>query len=151
GCSILPVSQPFLSWGDSNWYSRVSGQTDANFVGTGWVLSGGASVIPTTRADGRTGTVLNLPSGAIAISPPICVASTYPTARTMVRNVIGYQGVSIAVSYDGTNYQSAGNLGSQSKGWTLARAFNIKSRPISGWQLVRFRLEAGSSPSQVYN
>ena len=151
GCSALPVSQPFLSWNDTNWYSQVPGQTDANFVGTGWALSGGARIVSTVRADGRTGTVLELPSGAVAISPTICVTSDYPTARTMVRTVLGSQGLSMSVSYDRVNYQSAGNLGSQGTSWLLSKAFNIKSSPISGSQLVQFKFEANKSTTQIYN
>ena len=150
-CTALPVSQPFLSWNDTNWYSQVPGQTGTGFTGTGWTLTGGASVVSTVRADGRTGTVLSLPSGASAISPPVCVSSDYPTARTMVRNVVGNQGLTLSVSYDGVSYQSAGNLGSTGTAWTLSKAWNIKSGPISGWQLVRFKFSATSGTSQIYN
>ena len=113
--------------------------------------TGGASVVSTIRADGRTGTVLSLPSGASAISPPVCVSSDYPTARTMVRNVVGNQGLTLSVSYDGVNYQSAGNLGATGTAWTLSKAWNIKSGPISGWQLARFKFSATSGTSQIYN
>jgi hypothetical protein len=153
GCSILPVSQPFFSWGDSNWYSRLPGQTDANFVGTGWTLSGGASVASTTRADGRTGTVLNLPSGAVAISPPMCVASTYPTARTMVRDVVGSEGVFVSVSYAGSGWQRTGQVHGNGTSWALSTAVSIHSAPLAGWQQVRFMLVGGGNTSrfQVYN
>ncbi len=150
-CTALPVSQPFLSWNDTNWYSQVPGQTGAGFTGTGWTLTGGASVVSTVRADGSSGTVLSLPSGASAISAPVCVSSDYPTARTIVRNVVGNQGLTLSVSYDGVNYQSAGNLGATGTAWTLSKAWNIKSGPISGWQQVRFKFSANKATSQIYN
>jgi hypothetical protein len=150
-CSVLPSSQPFLAWSDSNWYSRVPGQTDANFVGTGWALTGGAAVVPTVRADGRTGSVLYLPKGSAAVSPAICVSSDYPTARTLVRNVDGLQGAFMLVSFDGGPYQPAGSLGSPGTSWTLSRAFNIQSASLAGWHSVRFKFDATLSSAQIYN
>jgi hypothetical protein len=44
---------------------RFPGRAGTNvFTGTGWTLSGGAKVVSATLADGTTGTVLDLPSGA---------------------------------------------------------------------------------------
>jgi hypothetical protein len=43
--------------------------------------------------------VLDLPSGSKAVSPTICVTTEFPTARTMVRNVVGAEGVFFYVSY----------------------------------------------------
>src|ERR1035438_7703870 len=54
-CTTPVFSQPFLSWQDTNSYTLVSGQSADNFSGAGWVLSGGASLVTTTLADGRTG------------------------------------------------------------------------------------------------
>jgi hypothetical protein len=150
-CSPLSVSQPFLSWSDSNYYSEVPGQTGNKFVGQGWKLSGGASIVSTVQADGTTGTVLNLPSGAVATSPQFCVSSDYPTARTMVRNVVGTQGLTTSVSYDGVNYQSSGSLGITGTAWTLSKPWNIKSGPITGYQLAQFQFAANNSTSQIYS
>ena len=115
----------------ANYYSQVPGQTDANFVGTGWALSGGARIVSTVRADGRTGTVLELPSGAVAISPPICVTSGYPTARTMVRNVVGSEGVFVSVSYAGANYQSTGTGARQRHGLDALNGRSTSTPPRS--------------------
>ena len=153
GCSVLPVAQPFLAWGDTHWYSLVPGQTTANFVGTGWTLSGGGSIDSVVRADGGTGTVLNLPSHATAVSPPICVSSDYPTARTMVRNLVGAEGVYVYVSYAGATFQNTGQVHGAGSAWTLSTPVNIHSAPLPGWSLVRFKFVAGGTTSrfQVYN
>jgi hypothetical protein len=74
-CSTQAFSQPFLSAGDSNWYTLVPGQSSGSFDGAGWTLSAGARVVSTTLADGSTASVLDLPSGSKAVSPTICVTS----------------------------------------------------------------------------
>jgi hypothetical protein len=152
-CPNLGVSQPFLSWKDSHWYSLMPGQTTAAFTGSGWVLSGGAKIATTTRADGTTGAVLDLPSGAQAVSPTICVTSAYPTARTMVRDVAGSEGVFVSVSYAGAKNQSVGQVHGQQSSWALSTAVNIHSAPITGKQPVQFTFVGGGKTSefQIYN
>ena len=153
-CSNPALTQPFLSVGDSNWYTLAPGETPGSFNGAGWTLSSGASI---QAAQNGAGSVLDLPSGSQAISPPMCVASDYPTARTMVRNVIGAEGVQVFVAYAGTksmiNAQGAGAVHGQHAAWTLSNAFNIHPGNLPGWQLVRFTLVPGgrSSDFQVYN
>ncbi len=70
-CAPLTFTQALLSAGDSAWYTMVPGESSDNLAGTGWTLSGGASITATTLADGTTGQVLDLPSGATAYTPPI--------------------------------------------------------------------------------
>src|SRR2546430_6712765 len=151
-CPVLPVSQPFLSWGDGNWYGLVRGQTPTQFVGTGWTLTGGARIVTTTRANGSTSSVLDLPSGSTAVSPTICVSSSYPKARMMVRDVVGTQGVFVSVSYPGTIPLATGQVHGYGSAWALSTAFPIHSAPITGWQPARFTLVAGGTTSrfQVY-
>jgi len=151
-CIDPTLTQPFLSAGDTNWYTLAPGETPGSFTGDGWILSGGASI-----QSGSTGSVLNLPSGSQAISPPMCVASDYPTARTMVRNVVGGEGVQVSVGYWGTKTASAaqnvGEVHGQKAGWTLSSPVNIHPGNLPGWQLVRFALTPGgkSSDFQVYD
>lgn len=127
-------------------------ESPGSFDGTGWTLTGGASIKP-----GQTGSVLDLPSGSRAISPPMCVASDYPTARTMVRNVVGGEGVVVSVAYAGTKTESAaqsvGQVHGQRSAWTLSSPVNIHPGNLPGWQLVRFALTPGgrSSDFQVYD
>ena len=101
--------------------------------------------------------MLNLPSGSQAISPPMCVSADYPTARTMVRDVAGAEGVQVFVAYAGTKTESqaqdVGQVHGQSANWTLSTPLNIHPGNLPGWQLVRFTFVPGgkSSDFQVYD
>ena len=144
-------SQPFLSFGDTNWYTLTPGESVSSLDGGGWTLSGGAQVITTQRDDGQTGSVLDLPSGSKAVSPPMCVSSAYPTARAMVRNVVGGEGVQFYVSYSGTKTaqkpKGTGQLHGQQNSWTLSHPVNVQPGKASGWQLVQFTLIPGGTSS----
>jgi hypothetical protein len=156
-CSDPLLTQPFLSSGDSSWYTLAPGEFPDNFAGTGWQLSGGAKIVTTSLADGSTGAVLDLPSGAKAVSPTMCVTSDYPTARTMVKDVKGSEGVFFYVSYEGTNTwnvpKNTGQVHGNGTAWTLSGRVNVQPNGTSGWQPVRFTLVAGGSTShfQVYD
>jgi hypothetical protein len=156
-CSAPPVSQPFLAAKDKNWYALTPGQSAGGFDGAGWTLSEGASIQTGSLADGTTGPVLDLPSGSVAISPPMCVSSEYPTARTMVRNAAGGDGVQVFVGYAGTKTeaqpQGSGQVHGSKTAWTTSPAFGIHPGNKPGWQLVRFTLVGGGRTSdfQVYD
>lgn len=153
-CTAPALTQPFLSAKDSNWYTLTPGETPGSFNGAGWTLSGGASIKP---GQSGAGSVLDLPSGSQAVSPPVCVASDYPTARTMVRDVAGSEGVQVYVAYAGTRTESqaqnTGQVHGQQSAWSLSNTFNIHPGNLPGWQLVRFTLVPGgrSSDFQVYD
>jgi len=157
GCAQPAVSQPFASFGDHNDYTLMPGESTDSFNGTGWTLTGGASLKPTTLADGQTGQVLDLPSGSAAMSPTICVSTDYPTARTEVRNVVGGEGVQFYVSYDGTNTwdkpKNTGQFHGQHNDWSLSDNINLQPGGSTSWELVRFMLVPGGKTSdfQVYN
>ena len=156
-CSNPQFSHPFLSAGDSNWYTLAPGQSPDSFNGGGWTLSGGAQIIPTQLQDGQTGSVLDLPSGSTAVSPTMCVSSDYPTARTMVRDVVGSQGVHMFVAYAGAKTankpQDTGQVHGNQTDWTLSNTINIHPGNRAGWQLVQFTLVPGgkSSDFHIYN
>jgi hypothetical protein len=156
-CSPPQLSQPFLSADDTNWYRLLPGEAPGSFDGAGWNLSGGAQIITTQLSDGQTGSVLDLPSGSVAVSPVMCVSSSFPTARTMVRAPGGNDGVSVYVSYVGTDsWQSPQNIGvanGSGAGWTLSDPLDTQPASRPGWQRVRFTLIPGGGRSdlQVYN
>src|SRR5437763_12095180 len=80
-CAVGQFTQPFTSLKDNNWYEPAPGFDRDGFSGSGWTLEGGAHVVATDD-----GPVLDLPSGARATSPTLCVQSNYPTARAVVRS-----------------------------------------------------------------
>jgi hypothetical protein len=157
GCAEGAFSQPFLSLKDKNWYTLLDGQTEQGFNGVGWELSGGASVITTTLPNGSTGTVLDLPSGAKAVSPMACVTTEYPTARAYVRNVVGGEGVAFNVSYEGTNTwekpKNTGQIHGANGAWAAATPVNLQPTKTSGWQPMRITLIGNGKTSefQVYD
>ena len=157
-CASPSMSQTFLSVKDRNWYTLAPGQSPEGFTGSGWTLANGAEIVTTQLQDGQSGSVLNLPTGSVAVSPPICVTSDYPTARTLVRNVVGGDGVQFYVSYQGTRTweqpQNTGQLHGQQSNWTVSNPVNVQpDHHTVGWQIVRFAFVAGGRTSdfQVYN
>jgi hypothetical protein len=157
-CASPSMSQTFLSVKDRNWYTLAPGQSPDGFTGSGWTLTNGAQVVTTQLQNGQNGSVLDLPSGAVAVSPPICVTSDYPTARTVVRNVVGGDGVQFYVSYQGTRTweqpQNTGQLHGQKSGWTVSSPVNVQpDHHTPGWQVVRFAFVAGGKTSdfQLYD
>ena len=143
-CAPAAFSQPFAAFGDLHWYTLAPGQAVNDFSGTGWTLSGGAATVNMTLNDGTSAQVLDLPAGSSAVSPPMCVASNYPTGRAMLRDVHGAGGVHFAVSYQGTKSWSrprdTGLVHAHSTSWALSARFGIQPSHASGWQIVRFRL-----------
>jgi hypothetical protein len=157
-CASPSLSQTFLSFKDRNWYTLAPGQSSDGFNGAGWTLTNGAQIVASQLQGGQTGSVLDLPSGAVAVSPPICVTSDYPTARTMVRNVVGGDGVQFYVSYQGTRTweqpQNTGQLHGQQNRWSPSSPVNVQpDHHTVGWQIVRFAFVAGGRTSdfQLYD
>jgi hypothetical protein len=101
-CSRGAVSQPFLAWGDANYYELVSG---GNYEGSlaGWTLSSGARVVPGGEPYAATGALgshsLSLPAGASAQSPFTCVNASYPSFRFFARNEALLASVLVQVVY----------------------------------------------------
>jgi hypothetical protein len=154
-CPTPTLTQPFSAWGDDNWYALVPGQLDGSFVGGGWVLGGGASVRTATVLDGKLATVLDLPSGAWAISPSMCVDPTYISARMMLRGVGGASDLTARVSYgDYWNLSSYRSMGTANGGssWQPSSTLSMNP-PGSSWQVARFMLMEGNDgdESQVYD
>jgi hypothetical protein len=88
-CPGSTLSQPFLQWGDSNWYTLVP---EGNFEGSlaSWTLSGGAHKAPGSESYDVTGSVgassLALAPGATAQSPFVCITPEYPSFRFFARS-----------------------------------------------------------------
>jgi hypothetical protein len=156
-CVENQLSQPFLYAGDLNFYTLIPGEQADNFAGEGWELSGGAEIVTETLQDGTEGHVLNLPSGSKAVSPVLCVTSAYPTARGIVRNVKGSEGVFFYVEYEGTNTwehpKNTGQIHGSGTAWTLVTPVNLQPYKVLGLQPMRITLVPGGKTSdfEVYN
>jgi hypothetical protein len=140
-----------------DWYALVPGQSVDSFAGGGWTLTGGAKILSTTLDGGKTGYALDLPSGARAVSPAMCVDSNWPTARTMMRNVAGSAGVSVSVAYlnDGpfSKPLTIATVTASGTTWAAPAAMNIHSKILTGPQQAQFTLTGTGSGSeyQLYN
>jgi hypothetical protein len=156
-CAPLTFTQALSSVRDSAWYTMVPGESPDNFGGTGWTLSGGASIKTTMLADGTQGQVLDLPSGATAYTPAICIDEGFQEARAEVNDIKGSEGVFFSVQpWAANGWGTAQNTGQiHSNGWGLSGEMNLNNN-VGGWELVRFKLQAGgnvNNPSdfQIYN
>lgn len=156
-CSEPALTHAFQAFGDPNSYFLAGGETENNFSGAGWTLSGGAKLLEVTLQNGDAGQVLDLPSGARAVSPIVCVTSEDPVARAIVRDVSGSQGVFFYVEYEGTNTwgkpKNTGQIHGNKTEWTAVTPVNLQPENTSGWQPMRITLEAGGNTSefQLYN
>lgn len=157
-CEGQTFSQPFTANKDANYYTLLPG---SQFEGPteGWELSNGAQILKTTEPNGGTGSVLDMPSGATAVSPLICVTLQYPTARAWVRNVRGAEGISIGVAYAHTATanlpKNVGQIHGAQSSWTLSNPINVQPQtagPTEETREVRFVFTSGGKTSdfQLY-
>jgi hypothetical protein len=151
-----PLSQPYLGSHDANWYTLAPGERVDEFTATGWTLTGGAQIVTTTLADGTTGTVLDLPAGSKAVSPPMCVDSDYPSARVDVREVSGPPTVKVYVAYTNTpswETPSAAGAVPGSSTWSASPPIQLHAGNLWGWQDAQYTFEGGNkgSDSELYD
>ena len=147
-CAAPALAQPFTWASDTNWYAPLPGESWDSIPATGWTLSGGAKVVTVTLADGARGTVLDLPAGAKAVSPGVCVTNNYPSARGEIRMTSGSTSVAVSVAYMGSktwgSARASGTVAGVSTGWTLPAAVSINPGSASGWQSAQFTFVAAS-------
>jgi len=83
-----PMTQPFLRWLDPAWYV-FAGDGGFEQGGRGWTLTGARVTTGnepfTVHAVGDSH-ALTLAAGTSATSPPICIATLYPTVRLFARH-----------------------------------------------------------------
>ncbi len=144
-CSVPELSQLFTSYHDTGWYTLLAGETTNGFNGVGWKLGGGARIVTTKLIDGHLGPVLDLPGGSVAVSPLVCVSSSFTTARAMMRTLSrNYGGVSVYVSSAGSDTRTGpwnlGQMRGSGTDWTATDPLSLESAIRGGWQQVRFTL-----------
>jgi hypothetical protein len=88
-CTPKPATQPFKQWGDSTQYNLAPGGSFEGGAGS-WSLAGGAKIVsgnePWKVAGASHSRSLQLPPGATATSPVICVGLEHPTLRLFAKN-----------------------------------------------------------------
>jgi hypothetical protein len=132
-CPTVTLSQPFVQWGDSNFYSLVPG---GDFEGslTGWSLSGGAARAADSESFAVAGTLgassLALPPGASAQSPFMCVSAINGTFRFFARS----EGTAATVRAQVVYETPIGNL-----------AFPVGTIPLNGAWAPTPALQTGAA------
>jgi hypothetical protein len=130
-CPGQLFSQPFAGFEDLRYYVLAPGGEFNGPSSEGWTFTNGGHLASATRPSGNAGGALDLPAGATATSPPICVTLAYPAARVWLNGVSGEKGVSVAVSYAGTvselEPKGVGKVTSPRGTWTLGE-FNVAPR-----------------------
>lgn len=153
-CPTPTLAQPFLGLGDTNFYALAPGQTADDFAGTGWTLTGGASITTTKLSDGSTGTVLSVPAGGKAVSPALCVSGGYPTARMVTRalGATSSSAMTFSVSPAGSKSVGASLPVLATPSWGVSAPVSVASGSTAA-QMVQFTLVTGAkaSTTQVYN
>ncbi len=150
-CPGQIFSQPFLALGDLNSYALVSG-SDFNNPPEGWELKGGATVVSTTHPDGSAGYALDLSSGSVAVSAPVCVTLQYPSGRLYSKTLEGKGTVAVAVSYAETKTENkpkqVGETKNTQGAWEASEAFSVLAQlggKAEETREVRFVLTAGGN------
>lgn len=143
-CQGQVFTQPFTAFNDYNYYTLVPGGGFEGGSAAGWQLSGGARVVQSALPNGSSGSVLDLPGGAKAVSPQVCVTMEYPAGRVWVRDVAGSGGVYVYVSYTDTNTEkrpkNVGQLHGQQGAWTPSSPFDLQPETGPGEETGEVRL-----------
>ncbi len=130
-CEGQLFSQPFAAFEEEPRYFTLAPGGEFNSPSEGWTLTGGAHLAEAMRPEGTTGGVLDLPAGATATSPPVCVTLAYPVSRVWVDGPKGHPGVLVAVSYEGTKSEleprDSGSVRARHGTWTLGE-FKVDPR-----------------------
>jgi hypothetical protein len=156
-CKGETVSQPFLKWSDHNYYALAPGG-DFEKGMTGWSLSGAAKVVSGSETYAATGALgkysLELPAGATAQTPYMCVEANYPTFRFFDKNGGSASTLAVEVLYKNTLLSGGALSGTTSPGanWgpspemqTLVLVGGVLSGGATAQLSLRFKATAGTS------
>jgi hypothetical protein len=159
-CTVSPLSQPFLQWGDQSTYELVAG---GDFEGSpaDWSLQGGSGVVDGSELFGVTGGVgsssLQLTQGAVATAPPVCVNIPHPAARMFVRSDSADTQLKVQAVYsDGQHNHTipAGPMVKVGTDWAPTRPLKIHPVVIpalhgTGTALITLRFTAVKGTSYI--
>ena len=157
-CESQSLSQPFLKWGDSNYYALAPGG-DFESSASAWTLSGGAQRVSGSEPYAVTGASgswsLALGAGAAAQSPFTCVEPNDRTFRLFARSEGRESSVRVSVVYAtflGNITIPVGTAAAKS-GWEPTAAFHtgvlIGALLSEGSVHVALRFTAVSGASRI--
>lgn len=179
-CSDPVLTQPFTASNDQNYYTLVPVRAPTTLTRAVGHLPAGRRFSPQRWPMAAVAVCSILPSGSMAVSPPVCVNSNYPTARTMLGDVAGRGGVLFYASYaspntgtDQNNSAGGQNQGqgagwfqgssqavgwlqgaAQGGGWSLSDPLQLNPPKVSAWTIARLRfisLGTENSDYQLYD
>jgi len=152
-CADRTFTKVFSAWRDKALYTLADGG-DFETQALGWTLDGPASIAadspPFLLGTALGVSSLELPAGASAVSPPICVARGFKSFRFAARSVSADQGVlRVQVLYARGKERSAGRVRPGTE-WAPTRKISLAQglfhvrRRASTTVRLRFAASAGS-------
>jgi hypothetical protein len=127
------LSNPFTQWSDSADYALAPGG-DFESGADDWTLTKNASLTagnqPYKLADTSGSNSLELPAGAVATSPAMCIDATYPYFRLFARKLgSGKAGLKVKVVFldekQNEKGKDSGEVKIDSTDWTLTDSLKI--------------------------
>lgn len=152
-CEARTFARVFEPWNDSRLYTLAPGG-DFETLAEGWTLEGAtvaADSSPFVLGAALGASSLELPAGAVALSPPICVQRGYPSFRLAARTVSTDQAVvKVGVVYADGRVKKTGRL-KPAADWAVTRKLSLAQgrfrvrRGESALVQLRFAVTAGTA------
>jgi hypothetical protein len=155
-CAAREFAKVFAPWNDRRLYTLAPGG-DFETQAEGWTLEGPA-VLAADSSPFQLGAALGassleLPAGATALSPPICVERGFPSFRFVARSATGEKAVlKVQVVYADGRRKSAGRWKSAGE-WTPTRKLSLAQGRFKvrrgGSALVQLRFAAIDGTTRI--
>jgi hypothetical protein len=152
-CEERTFARVFEPWNDSRLYTLAPGG-DFETLAEGWTLDGATAAAdssPFVLGAALGASSLELPAGATALSPPICVERGFPSFRLAARSVSADQAfVKVQVVYADGRAKKTGRL-QPAADWAVTRKLSLAQgrfkvrRGKSALVRLRFAATAGTA------
>lgn len=152
-CAERTFARVFKPWNDRRLYTLAPGG-DFETLAEGWTLEGAtvaADSSPFLLGAALGASSLELPAGATALSPPVCVERGFPSFRLVARTVSTEQAVvKVGVVYADGRVKKTGRL-KPAADWNVTRKLSLAQgrfrvrRGESAMVQLRFAVTAGTA------